>query len=69
MIFVKWYFSSSLPADDILTKLIDKEKIIPILDCYVQMLLDTFIVSMDFTKMILYIFMVSYFHTSLSVVK
>lgn len=43
-------FSSSLPADDILTKLIDKEKIIPILDCYVQMLLDTFIVSMDFTK-------------------
>ena len=43
-------FSSSLPADDILTKLIDKEKIIPILDCYVQMLLDTFIVSMDFTE-------------------
>ena len=42
-------FSSSLPADDILTRLIDKEKIIPILDCYVQMLLDTFIVSIDFT--------------------
>ena len=43
-------FSSSLPADDILAKVIVKEKIIPILDCYVQMLLDTFIVSMDFTK-------------------
>ena len=43
-------FSSSLPADDILAKVIVKEKIIPILDCYVQMLLDTFIVSMDFTE-------------------
>ena len=43
-------FSSSLPADDILAKVIVKEKIIPILECYVQMLLDTFIVSMDFTE-------------------
>ena len=46
----KMVFSSSLPADDILEKVIVKEKIIPILDCYVQMLLDIFIVSMDLTE-------------------
>ena len=62
-------FPFHLPPDELITNVIFKEKIKSMLECYIDRLLFVFIILTNFTKKIIYNFMVVFSHMNLFVVK